>query len=176
MSTRSLRSPSWCNVHAISPGPHCESSGWNWTRSATPTRTCVAHGRDAKNEDIAASIIGFVRQAALGDALLPYPIGCGQRCDAFWRAGMDGIQRKWLKRIDEQLEREIVVDRSALDEEPFSTDGGFARLNKIFDGSSEAFCGDIRRKIWRMSGNGERQRHHTRYRRQALEPVQCPAR
>jgi type I restriction enzyme R subunit len=27
---------------------------------------------DAKNEDIAASIIGFVRQAALGDALTPY--------------------------------------------------------------------------------------------------------
>ncbi len=27
---------------------------------------------DAKNEDIAASIIGFVRQAALGDALMPY--------------------------------------------------------------------------------------------------------
>ena len=26
---------------------------------------------DAKNEDIAASIIGFVRQAALGDALIP---------------------------------------------------------------------------------------------------------
>ena len=27
---------------------------------------------DAKNEDIAASIIGFVRQAALGDPLMPY--------------------------------------------------------------------------------------------------------
>src|SRR4051812_28455033 len=27
---------------------------------------------DAKNEEIAASIIGFVRQAALGDALIPY--------------------------------------------------------------------------------------------------------
>ena len=28
--------------------------------------------QDAKNEDIAASIIGFVRQAALGDPLMPY--------------------------------------------------------------------------------------------------------
>ena len=29
---------------------------------------------DAKNEDIAASIIGFVRQAALGDALTPFDV------------------------------------------------------------------------------------------------------
>ncbi|MFN9961440.1 MAG: type I restriction-modification enzyme R subunit C-terminal domain-containing protein, partial [bacterium] len=28
--------------------------------------------RDTKNEDIAASIIGFIRQAALGDPLIPY--------------------------------------------------------------------------------------------------------
>ncbi len=52
------------------------------------------------------------------------------------------IQKRWLKRIGEQLEREIVVDRSALDEEPFRADGGFARLNRIFDGNMEAILGE----------------------------------
>jgi type I restriction enzyme, R subunit len=53
---------------------------------------------DAKNEDIAASIIGFVRQAAIGDALIPF----GERV----REAMKRIyasrswtdpQRRWLK-------------------------------------------------------------------------------
>jgi type I restriction enzyme R subunit len=90
---------------------------------------------EAKNEDIAASIIGFVRQAALGDALTPLDVrvrGAMQRILA--RKSWTEIQRKWLKRIEEQLLREVVVDRASIDEEPFRADGGFQRLNKIFGG------------------------------------------
>ena len=32
---------------------------------------------DAKNQDIAASIVGYVRQAAIGDPLVPYAESCG---------------------------------------------------------------------------------------------------
>jgi type I restriction enzyme R subunit len=105
---------------------------------------------DTKNEDIAASIVGFVRQAAIGDALIPYHDrvqGAVRRILASRR--WTEIQRRWLKRIGEQLEREIVVDRSALDEEPFRADGGFARLNKIFDGNMEAILGSIQEEVWR---------------------------
>ena len=42
------------------------------------------------------------------------------------------------KRIGEQLAHEIVVDRAALDEEPFRKDGGFTRLNKVFGGKLES--------------------------------------
>ena len=85
---------------------------------------------DAKNADIAASIIGFVRQAALGDPLVPY----GDRV----RTAMQRVfasrtwsdpQKRWLRRIGEQVEKEIVVDREAIDRQPFAADGGFARLN-----------------------------------------------
>jgi type I restriction enzyme, R subunit len=107
---------------------------------------------DTKNEDIAASIVGFVRQAAIGDALIPYHErvqGAVRRILASrqWTE----IQKRWLKRIGEQLEREIVVDRSALDEEPFRADGGFARLNKIFDGNMEAILGSIQEEVWRAA-------------------------
>ncbi len=109
--------------------------------------------QDARNEEIAASIIGFVRQAALGDALIPF--------EERVRAAMQRIlakhpwsdpQRKWLKRIAEQIEREIVVDRSALDREPFQAHGGFSRLNKVFDGQLEAVLGELNEALWSRVG------------------------
>jgi type I restriction enzyme R subunit len=108
--------------------------------------------RDARNEDIAASIIGFIRQAALGDPLMPYRDRV--------RAAMDRVlqsrqwtdpQRRWLERIGEQLEREIVVDKAALDQAPFDAKGGYARLNKVFDGELESVLRDIGDEIWRTA-------------------------
>lgn len=107
---------------------------------------------EAKNEDIAASIIGYVRQAALGDALTPLDVrvrGAMQRIYA--RNQWTEVQRKWLKRIEEQLLREVVVDRAAIDEEPFRADGGFQRLNKIFGGQLEAVLADINEELWKKA-------------------------
>ena len=61
------------------------------------------------------------------------------------------VQRKWLKRIEEQLTREMVVDRAAIDEEPFSNDGGFQRLNKVFGGRLEAVLSDINDELWKKA-------------------------
>ena len=108
--------------------------------------------QDTKNEDIAASIVGFIRQAALGDPLIPY--------DERVKAAMKRIlakqpwtdpQRKWLQRIGEQVAREFIVDRAALDQEPFQKDGGFNRLNRIFEGQLEAILGDINEELWRKT-------------------------
>lgn len=104
---------------------------------------------DAKNEDIAASIIGFVRQAALGDPLTPFDIRVRTAIQRILsRYPWSEVQRKWLRRIEEQILREIVVDRVAIDEEPFSKDGGFGRLNKIFDGRLESVLAEINQQIW----------------------------
>ena len=109
---------------------------------------------DAKNEDIAASIIGFVRQAALGrsaDALCAS--GSRLRCRGFWRAAAwTDPQKRWLRRIGEQVEKEIVVDREAIDREPFAADGGFTRLNKVFDGELEAVLTGINEEMWKRAG------------------------
>jgi type I restriction enzyme R subunit len=107
---------------------------------------------DAKNEDIAASIIGFVRQAALGDPLMPY----GDRVRAAMQKIVSGRkwsepQKQWLKRIGDQIVEEVVVDRSAIDRAPFDKDGGFARLNKVFDGELESVLAGINEELWRKS-------------------------
>jgi type I restriction enzyme R subunit len=109
--------------------------------------------QQAKNEDIAASIIGFVRQAALGDPLVPYE----QRVDRAIKTILAGNswtapQRQWLTRIGEQLRKEVVVDKEALDHGAFAGHGGFTRLNRIFDGRLEAILSDINEALWKGVG------------------------
>ena len=110
--------------------------------------------RAQTNQDIVASVIGHVRQAALGDPLIPYE----ERVEH----GMKKIlasrrwtrpQRKWLDRIGKQLIQETVVDREALDRGQFKTQaGGFDRLNKVFGGKLEQLLGDISEAIWEKTG------------------------
>ena len=60
-------------------------------------------------------------------------------------------QKRWLRRIGEQIEKEIVVDREALDRDPFADDGGFNRLNKVFDGELEAVLAEINEELWKRA-------------------------
>jgi type I restriction enzyme R subunit len=99
-------------------------------------RSVQAAWRDQKNEDIAATIVGYIRQLALGSPLKPY----SERVDrAVARLRKEhrftDPQSKWLDRIAKQVKIETVVDRASLDAGQFKTDGGFARLNKVFDGN-----------------------------------------
>lgn len=106
---------------------------------------------EAKNEDIAASIIGFVRQAALGDGLIPFDMRVRSAMQRILASrSWSDVQRKWLKRIEEQVVREMVVDRAAIDEEPFANDGGFQRLNKVFGGQLEAVLTNINDELWKI--------------------------
>lgn len=109
--------------------------------------------RDATNADIAASIIGFIRQAALGDPLVPYEDRVARAMSAIL-AGRPwtGPQRRWLERIGKQLSKEIVVDRTALDTGEFQVHGGFNRINKVFDGRLEAILGEINEALWQEAG------------------------
>ena len=108
---------------------------------------------DARNVDIAASIIGYVRQAALGDPLVPYAhrVKAAMARVLTTRKWSDP-QKRWLRRIAEQVEKEIVVDRDALDREPFAADGGFSRLNKVFDGALEGVLSGINEEMWKKAG------------------------
>jgi type I restriction enzyme R subunit len=105
---------------------------------------------DAKNEDIAASIIGFVRQAAIGDPLVPFEERVRKAMKRIYASrSWTDPQRRWLQRIAEQAEREIVVDRDAFDRSPFDEHGGFKRLNKVFDDKLEAIVSDVNEELWR---------------------------
>jgi type I restriction enzyme R subunit len=101
------------------------------------------------NQDIAASIIGFIRQKALGSALLPYE----ERVDRALKKiltmqAWKEPQRKWLERIAKQLKKEVIVDRQALDQGEFGAQGGFQLINKRLDGELELVLARFQDAIW----------------------------
>lgn len=109
--------------------------------------------KDKTNQDIAASIIGHVRQAALGDALVAY----SERVDhALGKILASRLwtepQKKWLDRIAKQLRAETVVDCESLDAGQFGAKGGFERMNKVFDGQLAEVLGDIQDGVWNEQG------------------------
>ena len=109
--------------------------------------------KQAKNEDIAASIVGFIRQAALGDPLVPWADRVRKAMDHIARrARWTEPQRKWLERIGKAVEQVGVADRAVLDEGQFVAEmGGFNRLNRVFDGRLDAILGDINEELWSKS-------------------------
>lgn len=105
---------------------------------------------DARNEEIAASIIGYIRQAALGDPLVPYGDRVRHAVDAILRKrSWTEVQRKWIDRIGRQLEIETVVDRDAFDAEPFASLGGWSRIDRVFNGELAQVVRDLNENIWK---------------------------
>lgn len=103
----------------------------------------------ARNADIAAHIIGFVRQAALGDPLVPYETRVEngvQRILASreWTAK----QRQWLSRIGRALKAQPVGDPEILSDPLFAQAGGFDTVDREFDSRLGAVLKDLNAAIW----------------------------
>ena len=109
--------------------------------------------RDQKNEDIAATIVGYIRQLALGSPLMPYSERVDRAVQRLRKANnFKDPQTKWLDRIAKQMKLETVVDRASLDTAQFKAEGGFTRMNKVFDGKLEAMLGELADEVWKDAG------------------------
>jgi len=105
--------------------------------------------RDAKNQDIAAGLIGFVRQAALGDALEPWDSRVDRAMGRLkTRQNWTQPQRQWLDRIGNLVKEMGVADPALLDEGLFAQQGGRKRLNTMFGGQLEKLLADINEEVW----------------------------
>ena len=108
--------------------------------------------REMTNQDIAARIVGYIRQAAIGDPLIPYE----QRVDQALAKVLGSRrwttpQRQWLQRIAAQTKANLIVDRDALDDPDLifrREGGGFARLDRIFDGELEEVLQTFNDQLW----------------------------
>jgi type I restriction enzyme, R subunit len=103
-----------------------------------------------KNEDIAASIIGFIRQQALGSPLVPYEQRVKKAEKKILKKyNLNPNQIKWLNRIVKQVIHEIILDKESLDHSPaFKRHGGFKSINKRFNGRLETILLDLHEAIW----------------------------
>lgn len=106
----------------------------------------------AKNEDIAATIIGYIRSSALGSPLVPYE----QRVDnALQKIKSSQIwsknQERWLDRLAKQIKANIILDDEAFSSSPFKEQGGRERIETFFDGKLEDVLDDFSTYMWEQT-------------------------
>jgi type I restriction enzyme R subunit len=103
------------------------------------------------NQEIAARIIGYIRQAAMGDPLKPFH----QRVDEALQTMLASQQwstpqREWLKKLAAQTKANVIVDRVAIEKDlVFTESGGFKRLDKIFDGQLQQVLENFNDTVWK---------------------------
>ncbi|MBY0236219.1 MAG: type I restriction-modification system endonuclease, partial [Burkholderiaceae bacterium] len=126
-----------------------DAAGFSEARLATAWR-------EMSNQDIAARIVGYIRQAALGDALLPYSERVEHALQTLLAKPPSGKtwtepQRSWLKRIAAQTKANLLVDREALDDPDLlfkREGGGFTRLDKLFNGQLQPVLDAFNDALW----------------------------
>jgi type I restriction enzyme R subunit len=108
--------------------------------------------RETTNQQMAASIMGYVRQAALGDALVPYEQRVEKALQRILASrSWTTPQRQWLQRIANQTKAITIVDREALDDDALifrREGGGWPRLNKLFGGELEQVLHRFNEAVW----------------------------
>jgi len=105
--------------------------------------------RDWKNQDIAATIVGYIRQRALGSPLVPYADRVDRAVAKVLAAGtFKPGQKKWLERIAQQLKKEVVVDVEAFNAGAFGDAGGWKGIDKQLDGRLEQIMHDLGDEVW----------------------------
>ena len=101
------------------------------------------------NADFVASILGYIRQRALGEPLKPYALrveGALQRVLASRKWTPPQVQ--WLKRIAKAIRENEVIDRPLFDEAAYQNEGGFTRIDKVFDGKLTEVVSDLQDAVW----------------------------
>ena len=108
--------------------------------------------RESTQQEIAASLIGHIRRAALGEALVPFGHRVERAMQAIYaQRAWTPVQRRWLKRLAEQLVHEVVMDRDVV-QRNFDADGGAPRLDNLLDGQLDQVLADMRRQLWEQAG------------------------
>ena len=60
----------------------------------------------------------------------------------------NAIQIKWIDRFEKQLLAETILTKEDLDREPFKNEGGYTRLNKIFNNQLDEVLLTIREYLF----------------------------
>ncbi len=108
--------------------------------------------RNATNQDIAASIIGHIRSAAISEKLVPFEQRVANAMQRLYEQhNFNPIQRKWLERLAKQLVHEVVVDRDFVNN-CFANDGGAKRLNVVLEDQLDTVLAELSDGIWLIAG------------------------
>ncbi len=104
--------------------------------------------RNQTNQDIAASIIGHIRRAALGEPLVPFEQRVAQAVQRIYQShNWLPAQRKWLDRLAKQLVHEVIIDRAFVNNR-FAEQGGAKQLDKVLGNQLDTVLEELGEAIW----------------------------
>src|SRR5690606_19520499 len=104
--------------------------------------------RNQTNKDIAASIIGYIRRAALGEPLIPFEQRVAEAMDRIYtQHNWTPNQRKWLERLAKQLVHEVIIDREFVNHR-FADDGGARQMDKVLGAQLDTVLEELNEAMW----------------------------
>ena len=107
-----------------------------------------------KNEDIAADIISFIRQQALGSPLISHERRIKNAIAKIkLNHEFNKMQLDWLDRIEKSLLEETVMDKQILNSGAFRTNGGFNAIDKRFGGKLQEIIDELNKYLYNDEEN-----------------------
>ena len=110
--------------------------------------------KEMTNQDIAADIISFIRQQAIGSALVSHETRVK---NAFARVKLNhdfnSAQINWLNRIEKTMLDECVLDKQIFEMGAFKNAGGFVNIDKRFGGKLSEIVTEINQYLYDDGGN-----------------------
>lgn len=102
------------------------------------------------NQEITADIISFIRQQALGDALISHDERIRNAVSKVKvnHLELNAIQLKWLDRIEKQMLNESILNRETFEEDAFRNAGGFKKINLAFGNKLDEFIDEINTALY----------------------------
>lgn len=107
--------------------------------------------RNQTNQAIAASIIGHIRRAALGETLISFDERVSLALKKLKATHtFTKPQEKWLDRLATQLTQEVILDKDSIHHR-FLDKGGYEALNKQFGGQLDSLVHELQDHLWEAS-------------------------
>ncbi len=109
--------------------------------------------KQVTNQEIAADIISFIRQQALGDALVSHDTRIKRAVATVKKkhVELNAIQLKWLNRIETQLLNETVLNRETFEMDAFKNVGGFKKINMVFGNKLDVIIEEINEALYQSA-------------------------
>lgn len=108
--------------------------------------------KKAKNIDVTARILGFIRQASIGDPLISYDQRVSNAIEKILKKkDWNKPQTTWLKRIAHQIIKETIIDNETFEDGAFKDSGGYKYLDKVFNNNLSEIIKEFKEEIWKAS-------------------------
>ncbi|WP_440888361.1 type I restriction-modification system endonuclease [Vibrio sp. WZ-1] len=103
----------------------------------------------AKNQDIAAKLIGHIRRASIGDALMPFEQRVDLALARILKANeWNEEQVSWLERLASSIKEKVVLDDDTFKTGNYKRKGGKRKLMNVFNDELDTILAEFNEYMW----------------------------